>query len=293
MIKVRVPASSCNLGPGLDCLGIALNMYNEISFEAWNEDKDWTKVYSPNNLIYRSYNMAFEFAKKRPRPVKIISKSGIPSARGLGSSACCIVGGILAANEIGNLNLEKEDMINLAYKIEGYSDNVSPCFLGGMVATCLKDGKVIFSKIPVENDLYFNVLIPDFRLRTEDSRKFLPEMVRMEDAILNLSRLGVFVSSIYQKDYDQLSKVMEDSLHEDLRGEHIENFAKIKKQIKRLECIGAYLSGSGPCIVMVTKHGQYKAVKDIKSFLGTLSNKWIVETLKVENKGAHIIKGTE
>ena len=178
MIKIRVPATSANLGPGFDSLGIALDLYNDFLFEetskgleiigalANEEDKD--------NLVYLSMLKTFDLIGYIPKGIKIKIESKTPVSRGLGSSASCIVAGVMGANEIAGSPLSLSEIFKLSTKIEGHPDNIAPALFGGLVTSLMEKDEIFYNKINIAEGLKFTAIIPDFPLSTKNAREVLP-----------------------------------------------------------------------------------------------------------------------
>ena len=169
MIKVKVPATSANLGPGFDTLGLALNLYNTYYFEETTEGLEITGCHesynNESNLVYSSFMKTLDIVGYSLKGgLKIHIESNIPLSRGLGSSASCIVGGIKGANILAGSPLSDDEIIEWATSIEGHPDNIAPAVLGGLVTSIMEDGKVLHNKIKVVYGLKFLALIPDFTL---------------------------------------------------------------------------------------------------------------------------------
>jgi len=180
MIRVRVPATSANLGPGFDVIGVALSIFNEVWVEASKELKievfgeganDISKV--QDNLVYRAICRVFDKIKKEPEPIKLTLKNTIPLARGLGSSSAAIVGGLVAGNAYLGFPLNDEELLRMAVEIEGHPDNVAPALFGG-VTICTQIPKLLCVKLPIF-ELDVVLAVPDFEIKTSDSRKILRE----------------------------------------------------------------------------------------------------------------------
>ncbi|WP_432402539.1 homoserine kinase [Wukongibacter sp. M2B1] len=293
MIKVRVPATSANIGPGFDCLGLALNLYNVFSFEEIDKGLQFegcdAEFANEDNLIYCSMKRCFEKIGYEARGIKIKIENEIPVSRGLGSSASCIVGGIIGANEIAGGVLTREEILELATEVEGHPDNVAPALLGGMIVAIKEDNHVFCSKISISDGLKFYTLIPDFRLSTEESRSVLPKTIDYKDGVFNVGRVSLLIAALTNGDFDLLRVASADRLHQSYRGKLIEGFDDIKKKCEDLGCLGVFLSGAGPTITVLDKDGNNKFYGEINSFLSILSNEWEVKSLDIDLEGARVL----
>lgn len=296
MIEIRVPATSANIGPGFDCLGIALNLYNRYFIEEIKEgliiegcDKEFA---NENNLIYTSMKKCFRKVGYNYKGIKIKIEHDIPVSRGLGSSAACILGGIIGANEIAGRVLSKDEILQLATEIEGHPDNVAPALFGGMMVSLLEDNRVYHSRIEIAKGLKFLALIPDFKLSTEESRAILPKKIPYKDGVFNVGRVSLMISTLINGQFDLIKIACKDSLHQKYRGSLIEDYDMIMKYCESLDSFGVFLSGAGPTIMVILKEVNDSFYNDIVSYLSRLKNSWMVKELNIDFDGA-IIKNID
>lgn len=290
MIEVIVPATTANIGPGFDCLGMALNLYNRVLFEEIDEgliiEGCADKFKNENNLVYTSMVKTFEKLEyKLEKGIKITMDCDIPESRGLGSSAACIIAGVIGANEIANGKLSKNDILEIATNIEGHPDNITPALFGGMTVSIYDDSKVHFSQIPIKDDIKLYVLIPNFTLSTAESRAVLPKEVAFKDATYNIGRTALMITSFINGNMDLLKLSIKDKLHQQYRGPLIFEYDKIIEKLNRLDVKGAFLSGAGPTIIGIGSENN-TVINDIEDFILNLENKWVLKELVVENQGA-------
>ena len=199
-IKVSVPATSANIGSGFDALGLAVTLYNTVTFEESEvldiSSADGTRIpRGESNLVYRSAKGLFEKVGKQIPPLKITQTNPIPMARGLGSSSACIIAGLLGANRMLGDVLNTQELLTLATSIEGHPDNVAPALLGGLTSSVFENGKVYSVKRNVDETLCFAAIVPDYKLLTEAARAALPKEVSHKDAVYNLSRAALVPGS--------------------------------------------------------------------------------------------------
>lgn len=257
MIRVQVPATSANLGPGFDCLGMALELYNlvemipassglaiEVSGEGASDiPRD------ESNLVFQAARRVFRQVGYSPPGIKLRLINQIPVARGLGSSTSAVVGGIIAANLITGGRLSIKDIICLAASVEGHCDNVAPAVLGGIVVSVQSDGDVKYLKIQPPQGLKSVVAVPDFPLATRTSREVLPTQVSFQDAVFNVGRAALLVAALQQGDLNLLGTAMEDRLHQAFRSTFIPGLKKVLAAAKLAGARGVTLSGAGPAII--------------------------------------------
>jgi homoserine kinase len=260
-VKVKVPATTANLGPGFDVFGAALSLYNEFEAEYVPDAK---KTYfmlkgvgkkslprGEKNLFWQSMQQTFKVLgedKYNLKNLNITVNTSIPLGGGLGSSASAIVGGIVLANALCANKLDKSQVADLAVKIEGHSDNVIPAVYGG-VCICSKDGNhgaVIQLPIP---KLKIVLCVPSFELRTKRSRQILPKYVDLQDLVFNTSRVALLTAAFCCSDFALLKTGMQDKVHQPYRGKMIPAMDEVFEAALSAGAYGACLSGSGPTLV--------------------------------------------
>lgn len=285
MFKVRVPASTANMGPGFDSIGMALNLYNYVEIEE-NDNSDMS-LYE-GNLIYETIKYFYKCVDKKLPQFKMTQIDNIPFTRGLGSSSACIVAGLLIGNQLSKSNLTKKDLGSIAIELEGHPDNVIPTIFGGMVVTAINGSDYKFTKITEVDELDFTAIIPEFKLSTNKARKALPERIPREDAVFNISRVALLIGSVKSRDYDNLLVAMEDCIHEPYRIKFIPNMGDIFKKASSLGAKGVFLSGAGPTL-MAVNHKNDNFTSIMSDYLDSLSDKWTIKELKADLVGATIL----
>lgn len=284
MIKIRVPATSANIGAGFDCMGLSLNLYNEIivsesdklSFEIFGEGENEIEK-NENNLVYQSMKAVFDLVGKS-KNVHIVERNYIPVASGLGSSAACVVGGVLAANAILGFPLSESEIVNLCAKLDGHPDNVVPAVVGGITAGVLTEGgKVVYIKSVAPAKLDLVVATPDFPLKTSLSRSVLPASYSRSDVVYSLSRAVVTFAALSLGDNEAL-RIVGDKLHEPYRRPLIKGYDEVVAQMWKNDCLSVYISGAGPSIV-----GLFS-----KKHNCVLPPNWTLRNLAIDNQGAKI-----
>ncbi|AWI05335.1 homoserine kinase [Clostridium drakei] len=297
MVEVRVPATSANMGPGFDCLGIAVNMYNKFIVEEIEEGLIFEgcddKFKNEDNLIYRAMKRCFEKIGYKPKGLKIKIESEIPVSRGLGSSAACVIGGVVCANELAGRVLDNQQLLDLAVEVEGHPDNINPAFCGGMTVSISEGEEVVYNKVNIKEGIKFCALIPNFTLSTEKARAVLPKNVEYKQGIYNIGRTALLISALNNGDFHLLKFACKDKLHQDYRAQLIENFYSVKEQCEKLNCLGVFLSGAGPTIMVMLKEEDNDFSKNIQKFLNNLESKWAVKELKIENQGVIVNREAE
>jgi homoserine kinase len=256
-VLVRVPATTANLGPGFDCLGLTLDIWNEVEilvvkdglkFEIEGEGKGIIPL-DESNLIYQSFiHLAKNFNKPIPDGLVIRSKNAIPVSSGLGSSAAAITAGILAARELLGLIINDHELIQQGTKIEGHADNLSACLLGGLTVTSFTDN---FFRCNRYTPKSFPVLValPEIKLSTSQSRAVLPTSVSLESAIFNISHTALLVCALSEGKNNELGTLMQDKLHQSFRLPHISGAADALQAAQNAGAMAAVLSGAGPGLI--------------------------------------------
>ena len=268
MINIRVPATTANMGPGFDALGMALSQYSFFECEKAEkteviiEGLESEKLTVENNLVIDSMNRLFEYAGKKPDGYRLKIINGVPLARGMGSSASAIIGGLMCANALIDFALEKEEILKLATEIEGHPDNVAPALLGNIiVSTSDGDGEVIYRKIEPFKGLECVLFIPEYEVSTKDSRGVLPEKVTMGDAVHNSSNLALMVMGFINGDKPLIGKTMNDRIHEPYRKKLIKKFDELKGAALESGAFAFSLSGAGSTVIAYTSENDSEKVR--------------------------------
>lgn len=285
--RISVPATSANLGPGFDALGVAVDLANTCEFKI-TEDVGKFEKNVKENLIYSSYKYAFDFYNEEVIPIDIDLETNIPLSRGLGSSAACIVMGVLMAFSVMKRDFEKKEILKIATKIEGHPDNVAPAIYGGASVSILKDD-VFVERFEISNKFKFLAIIPEFELSTKDARQALPKEYLKEDAVFNISRVSMLILSLISGDKENLKVSLEDKIHEPFRLKLIPEIEEIEKIIEESNAIGHYLSGAGSTIMLILNSEDEITESEIRKKLECLSNSYRVMPLEIDRRGVFII----
>ncbi|MFM7409136.1 MAG: homoserine kinase [Cuspidothrix sp.] len=298
-IAVKVPGTTANLGPGFDCIGAALRLYNEFHFTTLDADQliieasgtEAAKVQTDEtNLLYQAFVKLYQHIKKTPPGIKIEIKLGVPLARGLGSSATAIVGGLVGANYLAGSPLSELEVMELAIAIEGHPDNVVPALLGGcrLAATSTTGWEIC--DIPWHRDIVPVVAIPNFELSTAEARGVLPTQYSRADAIFNTAHLGLLLRGLATNREEWLKSALQDKLHQPYRQTLIPGYESVNEAAITAGAYGMVISGAGPTLLALVDTTNAKSV-------GTaMTNAWmskginsIVRSLPLDTQGASII----
>ena len=290
MIKIRVPATSANLGVGFDCLGLAVSLYSTATFEPNNKKLTITgcpvEFQTTDNLIYRSFEAGCNFLNQTVPKVKITIENNIPISRGLGSSAFCIVAGLMGANAWFGDTLNKQQLLELATEIEGHPDNVSPAIYGNLGASFMDKQAVQTVHFKVASDLHFVALIPDYPVSTEKARQILPTEMSYQTAIYQIGHAVALSKAFELGDLSLIKTAIVDKMHEPYRSKLIPDYQAAKNIAESNEGI-MYISGSGSTLMAITPSNQAaeKIILDIKKSFPN----WETHPLNVDTQGAIIV----
>lgn len=286
-MKIIVPATSANVGPGFDSVGVAVTKYLEI--QVCEEREEWMIEHQLGKWIPRDErNLLLKIALQivpdlQPRRLKMVSD--IPLARGLGSSSSVIVAGIELANQLGNLKLSDHDKLQLATKIEGHPDNVAPAIYGNLVIASSVEDQVSAVVAPFP-ECAFLAYIPNYELRTRDSRGVLPRKLSYKEAVAASSIANVAIAALMTGDMVKAGQAIEgDLFHERYRQDLVREFATIKKVAKKNGAYATYLSGAGPTVMVLAdpdKMPKIKAELEKQPFKGKLHD------LQVDTEGVRV-----
>ena len=272
-VTVTVPATTANLGPGFDCLGAALTLSNQFRFSllppgaklsitAIGAEAERVTTNS-SNLVYQAFAKVYEHLKQVPPPIAIEIQLGVPLARGLGSSATAIVGGLVGANALAGSPLTQAEVIELAIAIEGHPDNVVPSLLGGcrLAATSVNNSWEI-CEIPWHRSVVPIVAIPGFELSTKKARQVLPQTYSRADAIFNVAHLGLLLRGLEMGQGDWLQAALQDRLHQPYRQTLIPGYKMVETAALEAGAYGMVISGAGPTLLALAHQDVAQAVSD-------------------------------
>jgi len=260
-VHVRVPATTANLGPGFDALGLALDLWNEtiwtptrdgeIRVTISGEGEDTLPTDATNPIVVVALSLYARLGATC-EGLRVHCINRIPLGSGLGSSSAALVSGLLGANALLGEPLSQEDILRLAIETEGHPDNVAPAMLGGLVVSILHDGRVVSIKLPARAHrapLRATVVLPKFEFPTEHARSILPRTVDRQDAIFNISRSVLVVEALRTGDLEMLGKAMDDRLHQPHRLPLIPGALSALEAARRAGAAAVALSGAGPSLI--------------------------------------------
>lgn len=302
-VTITVPATSANLGPGFDCLGLALALYNHVTFtasfsqtaaspaltiEATGLDAEKVPT-DETNLVYQMASDLFNCVGKRPSHLHIQQENNIPVGSGLGSSSTAVLAGLLGANALLDDPFTQAELLNMATAEEGHPDNVAPALLGGLVLGVMHGEQVHIEPLPIAAQQVV-IVTPNFQLLTKDARAALPSHISRQDAIFNASRLPLLIRALETADYPTLALAMQDRLHQPYRLPLIPGMADAFAAAAAAGAAGVALSGAGPSLIAFApdKHEEIVgAVTAVFQQHNLASHSWI---LPIDTVGAQINK---
>ena len=255
--RVRVPATTANLGPGFDCLGLALNLWNESLFElagygvvvAVEGEGAAGLPRDESNLVAQAFlRLCEEAGVAAPAGLRIHCHNRVPMSSGLGSSSAAIVAGLLGANTLMGRPFDRGRLLELAAEVEGHADNVVAALLGGLTIVVQKDDRLLTKKILVP-EVHVALAVPDVAVSTRSARAGLPTQVTMKDAVFNLQRTPLVVEALRTGDYELLSQVMDDRLHQAARLKMIPGGKAAWHAALSAGAAAVAVSGSGPSLI--------------------------------------------
>lgn len=295
--RLRLPGSTSNLGAGFDALGMALSIYNRAHIVQRDDDGISVSVSGQGkgllpeddtNLFIRSARRAAEQVG-RPLPgLDLKLENNVPVARGLGSSASVIVGGIVAANHMLGGSLSQNDILDLAVEIEGHPDNVSACLKGGLTITAVADGKTECLGVMPKDPPQVVVAFPAFEVKTADARAVLPELVPHADAIYNVSRASLLVAALLTGERDPIREAFNDRLHQPYRAPLIAGFNDVIQAALAVGALAAGLSGAGPTMLALVDTDAVAVGKAMVGVWNDLDIEAEFHVLEIDRNGATI-----
>jgi homoserine kinase len=268
MLRIRVPATSANLGPGFDCLGIALSLYLEVTATPSKQDHF---VYSgqgvlkdsPDNLMHEGFRAAYRSVAQQAPTITFEVNNPIPLARGLGSSSAALLAGIALADTMLDGRLGRDGVFQLAAALEEHPDNVAPAIYGGFTASVKRDdGRYLCERLELPS-WTFLFAVPTFEVLTSEARRVLPESYSRADVIFNTSRTALWTLAVALDKGELLRVASQDKIHEPYREKLVPGLAETRRQILAAGAYAAFLSGAGPTVGVICSPEVKTHCKDI------------------------------
>jgi len=292
-VRVRVPASTANLGPGFDALGLALAFYNEVTARETDtisvtvQGEGAGKVPTgEQNIVARAVRAVYEAAGRRFPGCALTCLNRIPLARGLGSSAAAWVGGLLAGNALLGSPLDRSAVLTLAARAEGHPDNVAAALYGGLTVSCSGPGGTTAVSLPVPGHLRWVVLIPEITSATAEARAVLPQTVPRADAVFNVQRVALLLASLQADRPEGLRLALQDRLHEPYRLSLFPWMPDVATAARQAGALGCVLSGAGPSLLAVVSGDAQAVTVAMETALRRAGIAGGARTLGVDGQGA-------
>lgn len=310
-VKVRVPATTANLGPGFDVLALALRLYNTVEMEV-GAGKSKKKLQidivgegknnlprDRRNIVYRAAKLVFDKFHFAPKTLHLKLINRIPLASGLGSSAAARIGGLVSANRLCGERLSREEILNLAAEIEGHADNVSAAMVGGLTVSCISSTKgrkgreIEIVKLNPPENLSCVVCIPNFQIMTRRARKILPKTVKFEQAVFTSSRVAMLLAALIRRRYEFLRMAMEDKLHQPYRKRLVKGMEVVFEEALKAGALGVSLSGAGPSILAFTASSPRSCAERVGEAMQKAFARYKVESkylvLGIDKQGTKVV----
>jgi homoserine kinase len=295
-VSVKVPATTANLGAGFDCIGAALSLYNQFTFTlaeglsivAQGAEADRVDL-SSRNLAYQAFLQVFDRLQKPVPGIKLAIDLAVPLARGLGSSATAIVGGLLGGNGIAGFPLSPAEIMEMAIVMEGHPDNVVPALIGGCRLAASHGEKWEICDIPWHSTIVPVVAIPNFELSTAEARQVLPSTYSRADAVFNISHLALLMRGLETGNGQWIRAGLVDRIHQPYRQKLIKGYAEIEQAAVAAGAYGLVISGAGPTLLALVDQGKSdQVVKAMAETWQVMGVEPIVRILQLDVAGAQI-----
>ncbi len=295
-VTVRVPATTANLGPGFDCIGMALDIWNTIHVAIGESGVEITGegagVLSrgKRNLVHRSLRMAFTEAGMTLPGLRVVCANEVPLARGLGSSTTALVGGLLAGNELCGRPLSIERLLEMVANAEGHADNGAAALLGGCQIVTRDGVRLVTAEVPVPAGLSAVVFVPDVPMDTRRARELLPKTVPIEDAVHNMGRVALLVRAFTTGDLAHLATATEDLLHQPARQTIFPAMKNIFRAALGAGALGVFLSGAGSSVLALATDREFTIGYEMADAAAKSGIDGTLKITKPTTKGAHVVE---
>ncbi len=299
-IIVKVPATTANLGPGFDALGLALDLWNEAEFTATTDGRITVKVKGEgkgvlptdeSNAVAEAALLIHQLAGKPFTGMQIKCVNCVPLGSGLGSSSAAMLTGMLGANALLGNPYSREEILKLAIETEGHPDNVAPAMLGGLVASIIHENHVVSLRLTLTSrraPIHITVVLPDFDFPTKQARAILPQQIERRDAIHNISRAVIVTEAFRVGDMDMLGEAMEDKLHQPYRLPLIPGAQAAMNAMKQAGASAVALSGAGPSLIAFSSKAEAGIGESAKRAFAEAGLNSRVYQLKISRRGAEV-----
>lgn len=297
MMRLRVPATTANLGPGFDVLGLALRLYLSVRVKKSSGARELiyhgrgaeSMAVDETNLIWRAFTHVAQREQAQWPNLVIEAHNEIPIARGLGSSGAAVVAGVLIANEVCHLNVSRERLLDYALEIEPHPDNITAAMVGGLVACCVTDdGHSLYAKVPISPQIKAVVVVPDFELATAKARAVLPGHYSRADAVFNLQRVALLATALSDARPELIAEATRDRLHQPYRQDLIPGLQESLDLKNVAGLLGVSLSGAGPSVLALAVENFAEIGERIQANFDRHGIGSEVLVLDIEERGAEV-----
>ena len=298
-VEVRAPATTANLGPGYDCLGMALDIWNRLTVSTLpagstptvqvNGEGEGELAGDTDNLTYRAMAFLYDEADTPIPPLELVCQNGIPLSRGMGSSAAAIAGGLVAANALLDEPFSANDLLEMAATIEGHPDNVAAAVHGGLRLVVMEDNQIYTAPIRIPAELQAVLFIPENRIATVDARRVLPAEISVADAVYNMSRAALLVAAMEGNRPEYLKIATQDRLHQPYRETIFPPMKVIFAAARDAGALGVFLSGSGSAIMALTQERAMTVAYEMFDAARLCGVEGRVEVTTPTELGAHLV----
>ena len=293
-IKIKIPASSANLGSGFDCLSVALNLYNFYEFETHTKEftQSYTSEISPfsikENLVEKAYLKNCKRYALEAIPFHLHCNVQIPSAIGLGSSANAVLAGVLLSKIVHKQKIDKTEILQDALVLENHPDNIASCLYGGFNISILENKKVKNFCYPITEKLHCIFLQLNGTCETKENRRQLPREYSSEDTVFNLGRVALTAAAFVSQNFFLLKEGTQDKLHQPYRFRNNLIIAELKQKLLGEDFFGLALSGSGPSLIVFCSSISQRILCILDEYFSAKKEDFKLMHLKIDNQGATI-----
>lgn len=297
-VTVRVPGTSANCGPGFDAIGIACNLYNELTLTLDKKERLSIEIegngkasipLDDSNIVWKAIQYLLKRARMEYQGAKIRMVNRIPLASGLGSSAAAIVAGLAAANAAVGSVFDRQQIFQMATEIEGHPDNVAPAVFGGVTLSVLQQGRAECLSFVPDKRLSLVVVVPGFDLSTKVARKALPQTVPLSDAVYNVGRAALLAGALARGEYEYLRSALLDRLHQPYRKHLIPGMYEVFKAALQNGAYGAVLSGAGPCLLAFANTRETEIGEAMAAAFGAHDIRAEYKLLEIDRQGVLVL----
>jgi homoserine kinase len=281
VLSIQVPASTTNLGPGFDCLGVALELWNRIRVVPGEKEAQ-----NPS-IVSEAANLFFDQTGIKRFAFRCVIEGDIPQARGLGSSVTIRAGVLLALNALAAGHLTKKELCELCTKLEGHPDNAAAALYGGF--TIVSKARNEIARFDIDPDLKFVLFIPNFEVKTSEARRVLPESFSRQAVVENLANTSFVAAAFASRRYGQLQDSFEDRVHQPFRTQFVPFLPKVLSAARNAGALGGFLSGSGSTIACLTLSDGSKVAASVADVAPEAKAKVLI--VSADNLGARILEG--